>query len=180
MNQFKKRINNPPHIYVDDTFYFVTAATYQHQNRLASQACKQYFVTELINLAAAYHLDLKAWVVLNNHYHILFRLSGGNKLAKFFKRFHAKTATYFNQIDNVPGRRVWWNYWDRCIRNDRDFWQHFNYIHYNPIKHKYVNQLSEWPHSSLFHYLENQGREWLDDCWRSYPIREFQIEYDVF
>ena len=172
--------HNPTHIYPDDTSYFVTGAILYHAHLLALATYKQYLQEQLLKLAPAYGLDLKAWVILNNHYHALFYLENGENLSGFLRRFHAKTATTFNEWDNQPGRQVWWNYWDWCIRNEGDFWRHFNYIHYNPIKHGYVQHLRDWPYSSLFTYLAHEGHEWLDDCWRSYPVREFQVENDDF
>ena len=29
-----------------------------------------------------------------------------------------------------------------------------DYIHYNPVKHKHVQQVSDWPHSTFHHYVE--------------------------
>jgi putative transposase len=170
--------HNPLHIYTDNVFYFVTGTILHHAHLLAPTLYKQHLQEQLLDLASQYGLDMKAWVILDNHYHLLFSLANGENLTRFIKRLHSKTATTFNQADRQPGRQVWWNYWDWCIRNERDYWQHFNYIHYNPLKHGYVQQLREWPHSSLFTYLVAEGKEWLDDCWRSYPIKEFQVDND--
>lgn len=180
---FKKSAPNPhhpPHIYADDTFYFVTAATLDRARLFAHPRYKLHLQDEILELAPDYGLELKAWVILDNHYHLLFHLAEGRKLFRFFQRLHAKTATTFNEWDQQPGRQVWWNYWDWCIRNERDYWTHINYIHYNPIKHGYVQTLREWPYSSLHGYLEERGREWIDDCWRRYPIREFEVDHDDF
>jgi len=172
--------HNPYHIYTDDTFYFITGAILHHAPLLGPSSHKQHLQEQLLELALAYDLDLKAWIILDNHYHILFHLTIGENLSSFIRSLHTRTAVTFNQWDNQAGRQVWWNYWDWCIRNEQDYWHHFNYIHYNPIKHGCVQQLRDWPYSSLFTYLETEGREWVDDCWRSYPVREFQVENDDF
>jgi hypothetical protein len=57
---------------------------------------------------------------------------------KFIKRLHGDSAIQLNKLDNTPGRQVWYQYWDRFPRNERDFWAYFSYIHLNPIKHGYV------------------------------------------
>lgn len=46
-----------------------------------------------------------------------------------------------------------------------------NYIHYNPVKHK-------WAESSVHWYLEHHGREWLRDVWRTYPVRDYGQGWD--
>ena len=149
-----RHFHNPLHIYADDTFYFVSAETLNHAPFLAAGQHKKYLQTVLLNLAPDYGLELSAWVILNNHYHILFRLRQGETLGKFIKQFHPKTAAEFNRLDNQPGRKIWWNYWDWCIRSQTDYWRHFNYIHYNPVKHGYISQLRDWPYSSLPGYVE--------------------------
>ncbi|MGI8427477.1 MAG: REP-associated tyrosine transposase, partial [Actinomycetota bacterium] len=43
-------------------------------------------------------------------------------------------------------------------RPEADFKRHIDYIHCNPVKHRYVAQVSHWPYSS-FHQYVKQG--WL-------------------
>jgi putative transposase len=53
--------------------------------------------------------------------------------------------------------------WARCAlptlqttRDDNDFARHVDYIHINPVKHRLVTQVRDWPHSS-FHRLVKLG-----------------------
>lgn len=34
-----------------------------------------------------------------------------------------------NRLDGTPGRQVWWNYWDTCIRWDYDFETRLAYLY---------------------------------------------------
>jgi putative transposase len=43
-----------------------------------------------------------------------------------------------------------------------DFNRHIDYIHWNPLKHGYVAQVSHWPYSSFHRYVK-QG--WLPATW---------------
>ena len=67
-----------------------------------------------------------------------------------------------------------------CIRTEADYWTRFNYIHHNPVKHGYVEQMEDWPFSSYRYYFENQGEEWLMDAFRQYPIIDFTDSDDAF
>ena len=40
-------------------------------------------------------------------------------------------------------------YWEHVIRNEKDYQRHMDYIHYNPVKHGYVDDPRDWPFSSL-------------------------------
>jgi putative transposase len=46
-------------------------------------------------------------------------------------------------------------YWEHTIRDDRDFDLHVNYIHFNPVKHGYVENVRDWPHSSFHRFVRN-------------------------
>jgi putative transposase len=43
-------------------------------------------------------------------------------------------------------------YWEHAIRDDADLARHIDYIHFNPVKHGYVSQVCDWPHSSFHRY----------------------------
>jgi putative transposase len=56
-------------------------------------------------------------------------------------------------------------YWEHTIRDERDFERHVNYIHFNPVKHRLVMQVRDWPHSS-FHLYVRKGilpSDWAAD-----------------
>jgi len=124
-------------------------------------------------------LALLAWVILDNHYHVIFKAQRGNLLPRFFGRLHGSASRQINQRDSRVGRQVWHNYWDTSIRTEGDLWTRFNYLHNNPVKHGYVQDLRDWEFSSYHHYRRLKGEEWLVDCWQRYPVIDF-IEGDDF
>jgi putative transposase len=164
--------HHPPHIYLDNTWYLVTASTRDRAGFLADDGIKLIVRDALRVLASEHRLSIRAWVILDNHYHLLLRTPDGVDLARFFRRLHAGTAREINHLASAPGRQVWHNYWDSCIRADADLWRRFNYVHHNPVKHGYVASPEEWPFSSYRHYLRTRGKPWLDDCWERYPAAE--------
>ena len=40
--------------------------------------------------------------------------------------------------------------------DEHDFVRHVDYIHYNPVKHRLVARVRDWPHSS-FHFYVRRG-----------------------
>ncbi len=86
---------------------------------------------------------------------------------------HGKVSYLVNKKENETGRKVFQNYWDRCIRDEADFWKHFNYIHHNPIKHGCVKNMEDYKFSSYGFWLNKKGKGWLDSCFRLYPIVDF-------
>ena len=56
---------------------------------------------------------------------------------------------------NKNERGIWQRrFWEHLIRDEKDYEHHFNYIHYNPVKHCYVKKASDWPYSSIHHYIK--------------------------
>jgi REP element-mobilizing transposase RayT len=142
-----------------------------------------------------YSIKLYAWVILTDHYHLLLKTSQAAPVHRFVRRLHGASAIRLNKLDGTPGRKVWYQFWDRFPRNEADFWSYFNYIHTNPIKHGYVpissscwaiagdhirilhgyatevhQHLAQYPFSSYHYYLREHGEEFLTDAWIRYPI----------
>lgn len=89
-----------------------------------------------------------------------------------------RTSYQLNALDKTQGRTVWYSYWDTCIRGERDFWTRFNYIHYNPVKHGYVERMEDWRFSSHHQYAESDT-DWLKDKLQEFPVVNL-FEDDLF
>jgi putative transposase len=53
-------------------------------------------------------------------------------------------------------------YWEHTIRDESDLVRHIDYVHFNPVKHKLVSRVDEWPYSSFHHYVRRGvlPRDW--------------------
>ena len=165
--------HHPLHLYLDDTWYFITAATLNHVPYLAEERAKTLLRDTLKALVVEFNIVLRGWVILNDHYHLLLKTARGQDLSRYFGRLHGSASHQINLWHGATGRQVWHNYWDTCIRAEADFWTRLNYIHNNPVKHGYVRRLEDWPFSSYPYYLRIKGEEWLHDCWQRYPVIDF-------
>jgi putative transposase len=60
-------------------------------------------------------------------------------------------------------------FWEHMIRDEEDMQRHFDYIHYNPIKHSLVKSVADWKWSTFHKYVglgfyhENWGCAEIDD-----------------
>jgi putative transposase len=105
---------------------------------------------------------LYAWVVMPNHVHVLFQPLGGWTMAKIVTSWKSFTGRRIAaHLDSVgwrgqagawrsqAERRVWQReYWDRAMRNERQFAAAVAYIHGNPVKAGLVETAEAWPWSS--------------------------------
>jgi len=121
---------------------------------------------------------LYAWVILDNHYHIEFKTKLGRNLGKAINFIHGRTAFEINKLEKTSGRKIFQNYLDYCIRDEKDFYRHFNYIHHNPVKHQYVKTKEEvfnYEFCSYKNWAEKKGKDWVDSCFETYPIVDLTI-----
>jgi len=151
---------------------------------------------------ACKNIELYAWSIAHNHYHLLLKTKKGSNLPKFIGAVNGKSSHTINEKDGVV-QKTWSNYFDKCIRNEADFYKHLNYIHQNPIKHWLVpdkhatcpeydrgkacsskeldkQALACYPFCSYKQYLKSKGQDWLNDCFQKYPIIDFVAYQDEF
>lgn len=146
---FKIAPYNPPHLFVADTLYMLTASIYKKADLIKSSQRKLEW-------------QIVAWVVLHNHYHaIVHSPEHAGNLSKFINSYHKFTARKWNAKDGLPGRQVWWNYWDTCIRSEHDYYNRFRYIFWNPVKHGLVEKPEDYHFSNYGEYL-NEGMDFTD------------------
>lgn len=51
--------------------------------------------------------------------------------------------------------RLWQErFWEHVIRNEKDLTNHYDYIHFNPVKHGLVNAPEDYSWSSYSYWLE--------------------------
>lgn len=102
----------------------------------------------------SFHID--AMVVLPEHLHAIFTLPEND--ADYSTRIRLIKKKFTVSI----GKSAWQSrFWEHRIRDDLDFERHVDYIHFNPVKHRHVAQVADWPHSS-FHRYVREGKLALD------------------
>ena len=51
------------------------------------------------------------------------------------------------------------------LEDEDDFERHFDYVHYNPVKHGHVRCPYQWPHSSFHRYVSLGVYDQRWGCW---------------
>jgi len=174
-------LHSPPHGAMGFTNqYFITAACYEHApivgktpERLAQ--CEEQMLAVCNEHASAIY----GWCVLPNHYHVLISCHDVRAIARELGRFHGRSSFRWNKEDGTRGRKVWFRCFDREIRTERHFWSTLNYIHHNPIHHRYVLKWQDWVWSSAARFVESCGRDRAANIWRDYPILNYGKGWDI-
>jgi putative transposase len=174
--------HSPPHLeFGGFVTFIITAACYEHAHIIGKDygrmaECEH----ELLNACRKVEAKVFAWCILPNHYHLLVRTDNIKQLRKEIGTMHGRTARFWNQADNLQGRQVWFNFFDREMKSERHFWASLNYIHHNPVKHGYAERWQDWLFSSANNFLENEGREKASHIWKEYPILNYGEKWDIY
>lgn len=107
---------------------------------------------------------INAWVVLPEHMHCIWTLPDNDD--DFSARWKMIKTAFSKGMPNIErrsktrikrGERGIWQrrFWEHVIRGERDYAMHMDYIHFNPVKHGWVNRVIDWPYSSFHRYLKN-------------------------
>lgn len=145
----------PAHLFVDVHVYFITGSAYRKQRLLKTKQAKDIFRDYLFHFCEKYSWGLHEWVVLDNHYHFLAKVFKSVDLPKVINSIRKTTAFYIKKELKTQVNPFWYQYWDRCIRDEKHYYETATYILYNPVKHGYVNNLNEYPFSSFHEKYKN-------------------------
>jgi putative transposase len=117
---------------------------------------------------------IDAIVILPDHLHAVWTMPEGDRdfatrwrliKSTFSRSFPAGEFVSASRI--AKGERGIWQrrYWEHTIRDEEDFARHIDYIHINPVKHRLVTRVRDWPYSS-FHRMVGLGvypEDWAGD-----------------
>ena len=110
----------------------------------------------------AHAFEIVAWVVMPNHLHAIWTLPDGDQ--DFARRWMLIKQSFSRSVPagervsasrRRTGERGIWQrrYWEHLIRDERDLRNHIDYIHFNPVKHGWVQRPGDWPHSSFNRFV---------------------------
>ncbi|MBM4289879.1 MAG: transposase [Deltaproteobacteria bacterium] len=120
-------------------------------------------------------LLLHAYVILDNHLHLVVSSDSLSQVIRDFKRHTAREILItvreenktwlLKQFEyNKPGHKnlsqyqVWQEgFHPQGITSEEILWQKVDYIHYNPVKLGLVERPQDWRYSSARNYLGEQG-----------------------
>jgi putative transposase len=149
--------------------YFFTVVTYRRRRIFIGETARQCLRDAMETIRAKRPFDMPAIILLPEHLHAIWKLPrGDDDYSTRWKRIKEKftiswLAAGGTEAPLTPSRRkrqergVWQRrFWEHLIEDEHDFERHFDYIHYNAVKHREVNCPKDWPHSS-FHRWAAKG-----------------------
>lgn len=105
-------------------------------------------------------INLLAYCLMPNHYHLLLKQKTIDGMTKFLRRLCTSYSLYFNKKYDRVGKLFQGIYKAAFIDRDEYLLHLSRYIHLNPILDK-VAPCHKYPFSSYQHYLGLKGAKWL-------------------
>jgi hypothetical protein len=139
----------------DNQIYFITARTREGYPAFDPEEAKQIFWRQFESYANKCSFKPIVVSLLNNHYHVLGYLKFGAELGTMMQRIHGSVAKLVNDL--LSERRVpFWhdkkhhNYFDGCLRDEKQFVLTYRYILNQAVKAKLVKHPNEYPHTKIY------------------------------
>ncbi len=162
-------------LYSPSSTYFFTLVTFNRINLFSDSNARICLRNQIEEVKQNWPFEIVGFVLLPNHLHTIWTLpEGDSNFSVRWKLIKSNFTRNFLKIANItkiPNRSriekkeqtVWQRrYWEHLIRDEKDFQNHLDYIHYNPVKHGYVNRPLDWEWSTFQRYV---NEEWYDPRW---------------
>jgi putative transposase len=137
--------HSPAHCLREAGTYIVTAGTHNHVPVFRGAERLTRLTNHILELAERYAWSLQAWAVFPNHYHLVGDSQTPEALRSFLRHLHSVSAIEINKLDETPGRRVWFEFWETRITFPRSYLLQLNYVHQNAVRHGLVRVPSQYP-----------------------------------
>lgn len=113
----------------------------------------EMFLEILCTGCQLYNVQLHAYVLMSNHYHLLIETKDEN-LSRFMKHLNASYAIYFNKKYKRSGHLWQGRFRSWYVTDEAYLYTLVGYIENNPVKAKMVKMLGEYRYSSYRSFVE--------------------------
>ena len=159
----------PPRVEFEGAVYHVTSRGNGRQAVFLDDADRERFVRQLQHCLTTHEVVLHAWVLMDNHFHLLARTPRAN-LSRFMQRLNTSYALYARYKHRKPGHQFEARYKAKLVQEEDYLLAATRYIHLNPIK---TAACRRWTKQQRVEALE----AWR---WSSYPGYVVKRDADAF
>ena len=139
--------------------YFFTLVTYNRKPIFSDKAAVEILLKAIQQTQIRKPFDLIAYCILFDHLHLLISLPIDERsYSQIIRNVKRITTKDVRELLGKPELLIWQDrFWEHTIRDEGDLKHHFDYIHYNPVKHGYVEDYGNWAWSSFNKYYDSNS-----------------------
>jgi REP element-mobilizing transposase RayT len=130
---------------ISGQIYLVTAGSFKRQSLFADQRIGKLVADEFLYSDQLEHTSSLAYVVMPDHIHWLFQISGDQQLSYIMQMVKGRSARRISR--ELEGMRHVWQpgFHDRAIRRYEDLEVVANYVVHNPVRAGLVEDIYDYP-----------------------------------
>ena len=155
---------------------FITIVTFNRNPILVKNI---HLLRESFKIAKLKHnFEIFASVILPDHLHLILNLDDANDYSSIISLIKATFSKHIGEHEllNIKWKLteskikkrekgVWQRrFIEHTIRDEKDLYNHLNYIHYNPVKHGAAKNVKDWEYSSFQKFVK---KKWYESNWGS-------------
>ena len=150
-----------PRIDVEGGLYHVIARGIERRAVFRDDQDRKGLIERLSVLVQEESIDLFAYVLLDNHFHLVARRQQ-SPLAQFMRRLLTGHTVTFNRRHRRAGHLFQNRYKSVLCDEDSYLLQLVRYVHLNPVRARIVADPADYRWSSHAAYLERRAPKWLN------------------
>ena len=116
------------------------------------------FIDLLIEVSEIFNVNIAAYCLMKNHYHILLQTPDGN-ISRCMRHLNSVYTQRYNRRHGFDGQLFRGRYKSILVCNDSHLLQLVRYIHKNPVKSGVVKDMPDYEWSSYKGYL-SYAKKW--------------------
>jgi putative transposase len=137
---------------------FITAVCYRRELYLKHETAKWLLLDVVREVQSEKPFSMNAYVLLDDHVHwiIHFKDTAKQAMSDIMQSIKLRFTHRFKRNNGITENITIWQrrFWDHIIRDESDLNRHLDYVHFNPVKHGYVEKPVDYPWSSFGELLK--------------------------
>jgi len=168
-------------LYAKEHAEFLTVTCLEWKPILEEDRFKNIIIDSLCFLTKANRIMVYAFVIMNNHFHLIWQIAGDHKqdqVQRDFLKFTSQQILKILRNENSPrlhellvqAKDRKYQVWERNslgipVWSGEVIWQKLDYIHNNPVKAGLCKYPEDYKYSSAkFYYSSHKNWEFLIHC----------------
>ena len=142
--------------------YFFTLVTFHRRTLFDTSSRLDRLHSIIRQVQRVKPFDLVAFCLLPDHIHLLMTIPENDSNYSLRMREIKRLSTLW-MTHEIEGNAdpIWQDkYWEHTIRDEKDLKTHFDYIHYNPVKHGLTEAFDGWKWSSFREYYGGNDKRY--------------------
>jgi putative transposase len=145
----------------EGALYHVYGRGQRRESIFVGDRDREHYLELLAEMVERFGVRMHAYVLMGNHYHLLFDTPRGN-LSKSMKMLNTSYANWFKAKHRVVGSILQGRYHAVLVDRDAYLGQVSAYLHLNPERAGMVERAEAYPWSSYRYYRRPKGKPaWL-------------------